>query len=215
MADSHTVPGVLGFLMSVIDTKRKIAWAGELPPMRELDSNFKSLQLRDSIQSITGVMRQCGCFQVRLKIQRTRLWWKCTAPMYCLPQWRVWCMPSGLNTRTLSRMRHTGWSKLQSHGRYEGVQKRNWRMGNHWFGYWRRMHTLLISNRLRTSKLNSRLLWRDTLYRVRPERGGFIDGSWHVSHWYWETTRIGMTFYDNGTMNGHSILGWNLWFSDG
>ena len=73
MADSHTVPGVLGFLLSLIDTRRKIAWGDELRPMRELDSNFKSLQLWDSIHSMTGVIRQCGYFQMHLKIQRTRL----------------------------------------------------------------------------------------------------------------------------------------------
>jgi hypothetical protein len=63
---------------------------------------------------------------------------------------------------------------------------------------------LLISNERRKSKLNSRPLWRDTLRGVRPERGGYIDGAWNVSHWYWETPRIGMMFQDNGTMNGHS-----------
>jgi len=76
------------------------------------------------------------------------------------------------------------------------------------------MHNLLISNGLRTCKLNSRPLWRDTLHGVLQEGGGYIDGSWHVSHWDWETPRIGMTFQDNGTMNGHSILGWILRFSD-
>jgi len=58
MADSHTVHGRLGFLMSLIGTRQKIAWAGELRQMRELDSNFKSLQRWDSIHSITGVIRQ-------------------------------------------------------------------------------------------------------------------------------------------------------------
>ena len=47
------------------------------------------------------------------------------------------------------------------------------------------------------------------------ERGGFIYGGGHASHWYWETPRIGMTFLDNGTMNGHSTLGWILQFSAG
>ena len=73
MANSHTVHGVLGFLMSLLDTGRKIVWAGKLRRMRELDSNFRSLQLWDSIHSMTGVIRRCGCFQVRLKIQRMRL----------------------------------------------------------------------------------------------------------------------------------------------
>jgi len=72
MADSHTVRGVLRFLMSLISTRQKIGWAGELRQMQELDSNFKSLQRWDSIHSMTGVVRQCGCFQVGLKIQSTR-----------------------------------------------------------------------------------------------------------------------------------------------
>jgi hypothetical protein len=77
------------------------------------------------------------------------------------------------------------------------------------------MHTLLISNELRKSKLNSGPLWGDTLHGVHPKRGGSIDGACHVSHWYWETPRIGMMFQDNGTMNGHSTLGWILQFSGG
>jgi len=88
-------------------------------------------------------------------------------------------------------------------------------MGNPRCGYRRRMHTLLISNGLRTSELNSRPLWRDMLHGVHQERGGYIDGAWHVAHWYWETPRIGMMFQDNGTMNGHSILGRIFRFSDG
>jgi len=68
MAGSHTIHGVLGCLMSRIGTRQEIAWAGESRWMRELDSNFKSLQRRDSIHSMTGVIRRWGCFQVRLKI---------------------------------------------------------------------------------------------------------------------------------------------------
>ena len=86
---------------------------------------------------------------------------------------------------------------------------------NSWFGYRRTQHTLFISNELKTSKGNSRCLWRDTLHGVRWEHGGYIDGACHVSHWYWETLRIGMMFLDNGTMNGDSTLGWILSFSDG
>jgi len=36
MADSHTVPGVLGFLKSLIDTRRKIASAGELHQQKNI-----------------------------------------------------------------------------------------------------------------------------------------------------------------------------------
>ena len=59
-----------GYLMSLIGTRRKIVWAGDLHSMRELDSNLKSPQRRFSIHSMTGVFRRCGCFQVILNIQR-------------------------------------------------------------------------------------------------------------------------------------------------
>jgi len=215
MANSHTVRGVLGFLMSIICTRRKIVWAGEFRQMRELDSNLKSLQRHDSIHYMTGDIRQCGCCQVRLKIQRTRQWWKCTGSMHSVPLWTVWCMPSGLKTWTLNTMQHTGWSKSQCPGWYGGGQIRISRMESHMFGYERRMHTLLITNGMRTNKLNSEPVWRDTLHRVLQERAGCIDGGWHIFHGYSKTPRIGMTFQDNGTMNGQSILGWILRFSDG
>jgi hypothetical protein len=57
------------------------------------------------------------------------------------------------------------------------------------------------------SKLYSKPLWRDTLLRVRPKGGGYIDDDWHVSHWYSEPWRIGMTFNSctvSGVLN-HSI----------
>jgi len=73
MAVSHTVRVVLGFLMSLISTRRKVTWAEELRQMRELNPSFESLQRRDSIHPMTGVIRRYGCFQVRLKIQRMRL----------------------------------------------------------------------------------------------------------------------------------------------
>jgi hypothetical protein len=72
------------------------------------------------------------------------------------------------------------------------------------------MHPLLISIGQRKGKLNYRHVWKDTLQKVLQERGGYIDGGWNVSHSYWETLKIRMTFQDNGTMNGHLILGWNL-----
>jgi hypothetical protein len=50
----------------------KIAWAVELRQMWELDSTFESLQRRDSLHSLPGVVRQFGCFQVHLKIRSTR-----------------------------------------------------------------------------------------------------------------------------------------------
>jgi len=215
MANSHAILGVLGCLMSLTVTRWKTVWAGELRWMRELDWNFKSLQRRVSIHSVTGVFRWCGCLQVHLKIQRMILWWKSTPPRYCIPLWRVWCMLSGLKTNMLNGMRHTGWSKLQSTGWSGGYQNQNLRMGNHLFGYWRKMHTFLISNELNKSKQNWRPLWRNILHGVVQECGGFIDGGWHATHWYWETPRIGMMFLDNSTINCHSTLGWILQFYDG
>jgi len=152
-ANSHLVQGVLGFLMSVTGTRRKIVWAGKLRCMRELNSIFKSLQRRDTIPSMTGVFRRCGCVQVRLKIQRMGLRWKSTAPIHCILLWRVWCMPSGLKTRRLTRMQHSGWSKLQSPRQQGGGQNRNSWIRNHMFRSRKGLHTLLISNGLRKSKL--------------------------------------------------------------
>ena len=113
-ANSQTVRGVLGFLISLMSTRRKIVWAGELRWMRELDSNFKSLQHQDSIHSITGVFRRCGCFQVHLKIHRMIVWWKCTAPRHYILQWSVQCMECGLKINKLNRMRHTRRFKMHS-----------------------------------------------------------------------------------------------------
>ena len=69
---------------------------------------------------------------------------------------RVWCMLSGLRMDTRNRIWHTGWFKLQSLAQSGGGQNRIWQMGNHLFGYWRRMHTFLFWNGLKTSKEN----WR-------------------------------------------------------
>jgi len=57
----------------------------------------------------------------------------------CYPDWKQ---------KTLNRIRHIGWFKLQSRGWSGGGQNRNLRMGHHLFGFRRRMHTLLISNGL-------------------------------------------------------------------
>jgi len=143
------------------------------------------------------------------------LWWESTVPVHWIQLWRVWCMPSSLKTKRLNRMRHTGWYKLRGSGRSGGGQNRISPMGNHLSGYQSRMHTPLISNGLRTRKRKYRRLWSGTLHGVLQERGGYIDGSQHVSQWYWETPRIRMTCLDNGTMNEHSILGWILRFPDG
>jgi len=123
-------------------------------------------------------------------------------------------MLSGLRLNTLNRMRHTGRSKLQSPGQWVGGQNRNLQLGYHTFGYRRRMQTLLISNGLKKRKQNVRLLWTDTLHGVPQECERFIDGGWHATHWYWVTPRIGMTFLDNGSINGHLTFGWILQNSD-
>jgi len=99
MANSHTVHGVLGYLMSLIGTRRKIVWAGDLGWMRGSDSNFKSLQRQVSIDSMTGVDRWCSCFQMCLNIHRMILWWKSAAPRNFIPQSRVRCMLSGLKKK--------------------------------------------------------------------------------------------------------------------
>ena len=213
MAGSPTARGILGCLMTLIGTRRKIAWAGELRQMRQSDCNLKSLQHRDSIHSMTGVITRCGCFQVHLQIKRMRPWWKSTAPMHCIPLWNVWCKLSALKMKLLNSMRHTGWYRLQSPGQSGGGQNRNQRMVINWFGYRRRMHTLMISNELRPSKRNWRLLLWDTLHQVLQVCRAYIDGSRHVPGWYWETPRIGMMFQDIGPTNGHSIPVWILRFS--
>jgi len=56
--------------MSSISTRLKTVWPGKLWWKWPLDSNFKSQLQQDSIHSITGVFRQCGCCLVCLKIQR-------------------------------------------------------------------------------------------------------------------------------------------------
>ena len=87
-------------------------------------------------------------------------------------------------------------------------------MGQHLIQYQHRMHTLLISNELRKSKLNYWPCARDTLHRVLQECGGYIDGRLHVSYCYWETPRIGMTCHGNGSMICHLIPWWILRYSD-
>jgi len=69
MVNSYTVHRVLGFLMRPIDTRLKTVCSGKLWWKQNLDSNFKSQLRQDSIQCITGVIRRCCCFQVRLMIQ--------------------------------------------------------------------------------------------------------------------------------------------------
>jgi len=62
---------------------------------------------------MTGVIRWCGCFQVRLKIQKMILWWKSMVQRHCILQWKVWYSVSGLKMKKLNRMRRTGWYRLQ------------------------------------------------------------------------------------------------------
>jgi len=200
--------------MSLTCTRGKIVWAGELQRMEKLDSNFKSLHRKDSIHSMIGVMRRCGGVQARLIIQKLIQWWKSTVPRHSNPLPRYWCMSSGLKTMILNRMWHIGWSKLHSPGWSGDGQHRNSRMGHHFFQYWRRNHILLILNRLRTWKSNSRPLCRDTLHGVLQKHGGYIYGGRNVSHCNWKTPRIRMTFLDNGMMKCYLIFRWILQFLD-
>lgn len=154
MANSHTVHGVLGYLISLMGTRRKTVKDGELRWVRESDSNVQSLQCWDSIDSMTDVFRRCGCFQLCLRIQRMRLRWKCTAPRHSMPRFRLWGIPSGLKTSKLNMMQNTGWSILRSPGQKGDVQNRNWRMRIHLFGLRGGMQTLLISNAVKKTKLN-------------------------------------------------------------
>ena len=162
--------------MSPIGTRLRKVWAGKLRWMWKLDSNFRSNLHRDSIQSMTGVFRQCGCFQVPLKIQRMILWWKSMVLGHCIPLWRVWCMLSRLKTKKLNRMRRTGWFRLQSHGQSGSGQNRKSPMENHLSGFQRRKHTSLILSGLRKSKHIWRPWWRGTLCGVLLDHAGFIDG---------------------------------------
>lgn len=88
-------------------------------------------------------------------------------------------------------------------------------MENHLFRYHWTMYTSLIFSGLRTSKSDWGLLWNDRLHRVLSERRGLINGWLYVSRSRWVTPRISMTCPDNGTMNGHLIVGWIFQFSDG
>jgi len=137
------------------------------------------------------------------------------APMHCFLLWIAWRTASALKTKMLNMMQYTGWYRLQYPGRPGGGPNQNDQMGNHWFGFWWRMHTLMILNGLRMSKQNERLLSRVTLHRVLQKHGGYIDGSCHASHWYWETPRTRITVLDNGMTNGHAIPGWIFRLADG
>jgi len=80
-------------------------------------------------------------------------------------------------------------------------------MENHLFGYQRNMHTSLILSGLRKCNDNHRIVWKESLHGVYQVHGWFIDGAKHVSRKCWDTPRIATTWLENGSMNGHSILG--------
>jgi len=61
MANSPTMQGVFGFLMSSIGTRLKTVWAGKLSWNWKLDLKFKSQLHRNFFQSITDVIRPYGC----------------------------------------------------------------------------------------------------------------------------------------------------------
>jgi len=213
-ANSPTVLGALGWLMSPLGTRLNTVWAGKFQWKRKLDSNFKLQLCQDSTHSLTGVIRWCGCFQVCLKIQRMMLWWKGMVQMHCIPLWRVGCMLSGQGTKEIKRIWHTGSYKLESLGQSGGGRNRNWPIEHQLLWYHKIMHTSLISSGLRQSKHNWRLLLRDTLYGVFQQRGGSIARGQYVPGLCWETPRFAMTFLDIGRMNDHSIFGYIRQFSD-
>jgi len=119
----------------------------------------------------------------------------------------VWCMLSRLKQTKLNRMQHTGWSKLQTHGRLNGGQNATSQMRSYSSGFRWRLPTVLVCNELKKSKPNFRPSWQDTLHKVLQNHGGYIDGGYNVSQWYWVTPRMATTFPDNGTISGHLILG--------
>ena len=65
-----------GMLITLISTRQRTVWAGKLQWIWTFYSNFNLLLHLDSIHSMTGVIRQCGYFQLGLTIQRIILWWK-------------------------------------------------------------------------------------------------------------------------------------------
>jgi len=176
MANSPSVRGVLGFLMSPICIRLETVWAGTLRWIRKLDSKFMSPLHRNSIHSRTGVITRCGCFHVRVKIQTMILWWKSMVLRHCIPLWRDWCMLSGEKMKKVNRMWHTRWFRLQRHGRSGGSQKRKAPINNHLSRYQRTVHTSLISSDLKKRNQIWRPWWRDTLCGVLLEHGVFIDG---------------------------------------
>jgi len=130
-AISTTVHAVLAFLMSPIGTQLKTVWAGTSQWMRKLDSNFKSQLQWDSIHSMTGAIRWCGCFQVHRKIPRRGPWRISRVQMDYIPLGRVWSMLSGLKTKKLNSMWRTRRYRLQSLGRWGGGQDWNLPTQNH------------------------------------------------------------------------------------
>ena len=73
---------------------------------------------------MTGVFEWCGCFQVHLRIQSMVLWWRSMVLTYCIPLWRVWCMPSGPKMHKPNSIRRIEWYRLQSHGQSGGGRNR-------------------------------------------------------------------------------------------
>jgi len=162
--------------MSPISIRWNTVWAAKLQWMRGLDWNFRSQLHRDSIHSIAGIFRWCGCFQVRLKIQSMILWWKSLVLRQCNQLWSVRCMLSRQKMMKLNRMQLPRWFRLQRHGWEGGGQNWHWPMDNHLSGYQSRKHTSLIPRGLRKSKYIRWPLQRGTRCRVLREHGRFIDG---------------------------------------
>jgi len=168
-ANSHTVHRVWACLMCLIGTRQKIGWAGKSRWTLALNSSLKSPQRQDCIHLLIGAIRRCGCFQLHLKIYSIVWWWRCAVPRHSTPQCRVRCIPSGLITIKVKKMRHTVWSKLYCLGQGTTSWNRNSQMGNESFRFRSRMLNWLILNGLRKGNQNWKPMWKDTLWKVLQE----------------------------------------------
>jgi len=176
-ANSHTVYGDLGCLMSLIGTWWNTVWASKFCRKWDLDSYFKSQLYQNAIHSFTGVTRQCGCIQVHITIQRMILWWKSMVQRNWIPQWWPWHMPSRLTTKQCKQMQCATRYRLQSPGHSRSDWRWDWPTENHSFWYHGRTYTWLISTGLRQRKQNWGYMWKDTLHKVLQEHEGFTDHS--------------------------------------
>jgi len=115
--------------ISTIHSRLTTVWDGKLRWTQKLDSKIKSQYFWDSIHSMTGDIRQCGCFQVCLNIHSMIQYWNRIKQRHYITQWRVWCMLSRLMVQKLKLMRRNGRERLQSLKVGGGGQMPNLGMG--------------------------------------------------------------------------------------